>query len=83
MTPFQTFNDTLADRPVELNALLVEGEPWFKGTDVAAALKYSNVQKTVRTHVDDQDKEKLNNLWVPISGTLQDHKEGAQITIYK
>ena len=64
VTPLQTFNNTLADRPVELTALLVDGEPWFRGTDVAAALGYSDQRQAVRNHVDDDDKEKLNNLWV-------------------
>lgn len=33
-----------------------DGEPWFVGKDVAAALGYKEIQKAVRDHVDDDDK---------------------------
>ncbi len=33
-----------------------KGEPWFVGRDVAEALGYSNAQKAVRKHVDEEDK---------------------------
>ena len=38
-------------RTVDLN-----GEPWFVGKDVAAALGYSNHRKALIDHVDEQDK---------------------------
>ncbi|MCH5283396.1 MAG: Bro-N domain-containing protein, partial [Treponema sp.] len=34
----------------------VDGEPWFVGKDVATALEYTNPQKAVRDHVDDEDR---------------------------
>lgn len=33
-----------------------DGEPWFVGKDVAAALGYSDVNKAIAMHVDDEDK---------------------------
>lgn len=39
-----------AVRTVEIN-----GEPWFVGKDVAQALGYTNPQKAVRDHVDEDD----------------------------
>lgn len=33
-----------------------DGEPWFVGKDVAAALGYSNTADAVQKHVDDEDK---------------------------
>ena len=33
-----------------------DGEPWFVGKDVAAALGYSNNRKALADHVDDEDK---------------------------
>ncbi len=33
-----------------------KGEPWFVGKDVAVALGYSNTQKAIRDHVDEEDK---------------------------
>ena len=38
-------------RTLELN-----GEPWFVGKDVAEVLGYSNTQKAIRDHVDEEDK---------------------------
>lgn len=34
----------------------IDGEPWFVGKDVAVALGYSNPQRAIRNHVDDDDK---------------------------
>lgn len=33
-----------------------DGEPWFVGKDIALALGYSNPQKAIRDHVDDEDR---------------------------
>lgn len=38
----------------------VDGEPWFVGKDVAEVLGYSDTNKAVAMHVDDEDK-KLND----------------------
>ncbi len=40
------------------------GEPWFVGKDVAEALGYSNAQKAVRNHVDEEDKG-VNEMGTP------------------
>lgn len=40
----------------EMRAVELDGEPWFVGKDVAAVLGYSNPQKAIRDHVDDEDK---------------------------
>lgn len=40
----------------EIRTLLIEDEVWFVGKDVAEALGYSNPQKAIRTHVDNEDK---------------------------
>ncbi len=50
-------------RTVELN-----GEPWFVGKDVAAALGYSNPQKAIRDHIDEKDKT-LNESFA-VNGTM-------------
>lgn len=44
------------------------GEPWFVGKDVAVALGYSNPQKAVRDHVDDDDKT-VNEMFT-VNGTM-------------
>lgn len=43
--------DSMAVRTIEM-----DGEPWFVGKDVADALGYSNTQKAIRDHVDEEDK---------------------------
>lgn len=35
---------------------LINGEPWFVGSDVATALGYANARKALADHVDEQDK---------------------------
>lgn len=40
----------------KIRAVLIDGEAWLVGKDVAAALGYSNPQKAVRDHVDIEDK---------------------------
>ena len=39
-----------------IRTLEINGEPWFVGKDVAEVLGYSNPQKAVRDHIDDDDK---------------------------
>ena len=38
---------------------MVNGEPWFRGKDVASKLEYSNTKKAISDHVDIEDKKKL------------------------
>lgn len=40
----------------QVRTVLIEGEPWFVGKDVAEILGYSNPQKAIRAHVDEEDK---------------------------
>lgn len=39
-----------------IRTLEVNGEPWFVGKDVAEILGYSNPQKAIRDHVDEEDR---------------------------
>ena len=39
-----------------IRAVEIDGEPWFVGKDIAAALGYSDTDQAVRKHVDDEDK---------------------------
>ena len=43
----------------EVRTIMIDGEPWFVGKDVAVALGYTNPSKALADHVDDEDK--LNN----------------------
>ena len=40
----------------DVRTLVLNNEPWFVGKDVAGVLGYSNPQKAVRDHIDDDDK---------------------------
>lgn len=40
----------------KIRGLMLDGDPWFVGKDVAGALGYSNPRKALGDHVDDADK---------------------------
>lgn len=40
----------------QIRTVLIDGEPWFVGKDVATSLGYSNPAKAIRDHVDEEDK---------------------------
>ena len=48
----------------QVRTLLIDGEPWFVGKDVATILGYSNTGKAVMNHVDDDDRQ---NVMLPYS----------------
>ena len=50
-----------------VRTLEVNDEPWFVGKDIAEALGYSDTNKAVAMHVDDDDK-KLNDKTSPSFG---------------
>ena len=41
----------------EIRTLMIDGQPYFVGKDVAEILGYSNSSKAVSNHVDDEDKQ--------------------------
>lgn len=51
----------------EVRTLIIDNEPWFVGKDVAEILGYTNPQKALRDHIDDEDKT-LNELFT-VNGT--------------
>lgn len=53
MNDIQIFNNAEFG---EIRTIEQNGEPWFVGKDVATALGYSNPQKAIRDHVDEQDR---------------------------
>lgn len=40
----------------KIRIVTIDGAPWFVGKDVALALGYTNPQKAVRTHIDEEDR---------------------------
>ncbi len=49
-TKADTFETTL------IRAILINGDPWFVGKDVAAALGYADTSDALKKHVDNDDK---------------------------
>lgn len=43
----------------EVRTVVIDGEPWFVGKDVAECLGYSNASKAVIKHVDKEDKQMI------------------------
>lgn len=40
----------------EIRTVAIDGEPWFVAKDIAEILQYTNTQKAIRDHVDEEDK---------------------------
>lgn len=41
----------------QVRMIIINDEVWFLGKDVAEALKYSNTNKAIKDHVDEEDKQ--------------------------
>lgn len=57
MNNLQTFENKAFGK---LTSLMIDGEPWFIGKEVAEKLGYQNASKALSDHVDNEDK--LNNV---------------------
>ncbi len=66
MNELQVFN---SEEFGQLRTTVVDGNPWFVGKDAAERLGYTNPQKAVRDHVDEEDKG-VNKMETP-SGEQQ------------
>ena len=53
MNNLQIFNN---EEFGQVRTMVIDGEPWFVGKDVAEALGYSNSSKAVSTHVSEEDR---------------------------
>ncbi len=73
----QTFSKDFGEHQAQLTTLVVDGEPWFKGSEAAAALGYAAPSKAVRTHVDEEDRQRLDNLKGTVSVPFLQGNEGA------
>ena len=64
--------------------IVIDSEPWFVGKDVALSLAYSNPQKAIRDHVDDDDK-RTERIVHPLGGaqnTLLINESGMYALIF-
>ena len=46
----------------EVMSYNVDGEPWFRGKDVATILECSDTQKAISYHVSEEDQNKMEEL---------------------
>jgi len=60
----------------QLRIILIDGQPWFFGKDVAGSLGYQNPQKAVRDHVFPEDKTVNESFTVNGTAVLLINKSG-------
>ena len=73
----QIFTQDIGGQNVAVSALMVDGNLWFRGNDIAAALGYARPRNAVRDHVDEQDRETFQNLMGIDSMPIPEYHEGA------
>ena len=77
----QAFTHTVADRDVTMNAIMVDDTPWFRANDIAIALGYANTRQAIITHVDAEDRAKLEDLGSLSNRLPLKHNDGLQTFI--
>ena len=60
--------------------VLVDGNPWFKATEVASVLGYTNTMKAIIDHVDEEDEQRMDAL-MECRETTIDHNDRKAIFI--
>jgi prophage antirepressor-like protein len=58
----QTFAGCIEGTTVAVAAMVVDGVPWFRGNDVAAALGYKEPRKPIAKYVDSAHKRPKGEL---------------------
>ena len=58
MTAIQTFQNS----SFKVQCFCVDGNPWFRGKDVATVLGYADTKKAIAKNVDDDDRLTLSDL---------------------
>ena len=84
MNELKTFKNPLFG---SVRALIVEGEPWFPGKDVARVLGYKDTSGAIRDHVDVDDKKlfkpgEMPTLRVPNYGMMFINESGLYSMIF-
>ena len=75
----QTFEHSVCERNVSLHTVMIDGAPWFRGTDVAHALDYANPRQAIRQNVDEEDRVQLKDLMRLPDSLMLKYQEPAQI----
>ena len=53
---------------VEIECIIVDGQPWFKAKQIVQALGYSDTKQTIQTNVNDEDNKQYKHLVVTSQG---------------
>ena len=77
----QTFEHSVCERNVSLHTVMIDGAPWFRGTDVAHALGYAKPHQAICHHVEEEDCAQLKELGLLLSRTPLKHNDGLQVFI--
>jgi prophage antirepressor-like protein len=77
----QLFTQRIGDHSIAINAMQVNGAPWVRGNDVAVALGYAIPRKAIRDHVDQEDRQTLDDLMEEDSFRILEHNEGSRVYI--
>ena len=60
MTQIQTFQPPNSNSKIQ--GICINGDPWFRGKDVAMFLNYADTNQAIRVHVDEDCRKKLEEL---------------------
>ena len=66
MTDILTFSNT----SFNIECIVVDGLPWFKGKQVATILGYANTKNAIINNVREQDKKRMEEIGGPPNGPL-------------
>ena len=64
MTQIQTFHYT----SIKVQCICINGDPWFRGKDVAWVLGYIDAKKAIANRVDDDDNVSFSDLFALETG---------------
>ena len=65
MTQIQTFQPPNSNSQIQ--GICINGDPWFRGKDVAMFLGYANTKQAIRVHVDEDCKKILSDLLATVN----------------
>ncbi len=85
MNEIQVFNNSEFG---QIRTMIIDGEPWFVGKDVAVALGYLDTKDAVRKHVDSEDKQliqrrQIATLKIPNRGIIAVNESGLYALIFE
>ena len=80
MTQIETFSNS----SFSVQCMCVDGNPWFRGNDVAKVLGYSRARDAIKDHVPDKNKSTLENLMLASGSAktpLPDHNDKISVSV--